>query len=176
MTKKPLISRLWLATQSPDLSVEDRIALKQAVWDLKRLKKVLSITPLVGPKVRKRAKTPKSKAKSPFCSVCKRGWPHTKEDWRLHGQRLRQILSRQRLSVYWHRVGYDKLWKASVASRYKRAIERRTAIFREEAPLTFAKMTQKEVEMAINRHRNPKTDGMYGLRDFRLYIRRTYGR
>ena len=80
-------------------------------------------------------------------------------------------------SIYWHRVGYDVMWKKSVASRYRRAIERRTAIFREMAPDAYRILGTAGVEQFINnKNRDGRLRYMNSIAHFRRKIRRHFPR
>lgn len=109
------------------------------------------------------------------CRVCKKPVPHkTKADWRLHMLAVKRRHMQQKAKEYWTRVGYDTIAAKSVASRHKRSIERKLAIFKEECPLSAAKMSQADITRLILGYINPKTGYMHGPMMFRKWVKKRF--
>jgi hypothetical protein len=62
---------------------------------------------------------------------------------------VKRMWMQQAASVYWHRVGYEKLGLRSGQVRNAKAAIWRTAKFKEIAPKTAAKMTDADIHRIV---------------------------
>lgn len=124
---------------------------------------------------RKLASKPKTGPQKGICGLCKRPTPHrTKPEWQFHMLAAKRRWMQRAAHASWRRRGWEGLWKPSVASRYNRAIARRTAIFREIAPKSAAKMSALDIERVINQCRPGKTRWLNNLEKWKVWVRRRY--
>lgn len=109
------------------------------------------------------------------CTLCKRPVPHvTKDQRRFHMLAAKRRWMQQAAKRYWIRVGYDKLKQTSTDALKRRSIERKLAIFKEECPLAWAKMSRDDVIKLILGYINPKNGKMHGPIKFRRWVKRNF--
>lgn len=109
------------------------------------------------------------------CRVCNRPIPHkTKDEWRYHMLAVKRRHMQQKAKEYWTRVGYHTMTERRIDVVRRRSIDRKLAIFKEECPLTAAKMTDADITRLILGYVNPKTGYMHGLIMFRRWVKRRF--
>lgn len=161
-----------------DLSNADKLDIRLKLAELRKLEEVIHSTKRryrIAHKATKLARAPKIAGTKPPCSLCGRPTPHQKgPDGQYHmlavKRRWMQQASQRRYAI----IGYERLWQAGRASRYRTAITRRTAIFKEIAPKSAAKMTATEIEAVINRCRPGKTRWLNNIEKWKTWVRRRY--
>lgn len=87
---------------------------------------------------------------------------------------VKRVVMQRSSQAYWRRVGWDRLVRSSIDFRRRRSIERKTAIFRELAPLASAKFSDADIARLVIAGVNPKNGYMWGYKDWRNWVRRHY--
>lgn len=163
------------------LTSQERAELALEFDRLRRLEQVIhrtKRTPKQGPRPRKLATRPQTDLVINgvrVCHLCKRPVPHKKgPDGKYHMLAVKRRWMQQVSHARYRERGWHTLWETSVRARYLRAIARRTAIFREIAPKSAAKMTPAEIESVIDKGRPGKTRWLNNIEKWKTWVRRRY--
>ena len=109
------------------------------------------------------------------CRLCKRPIPHkTKDANRFHMLAAKRRWMQAGARAFYAIHGYERFWKAGAPARRRRSVTNKTAIFREMAPLSSARMTDDDIARIALAFRNPKNGYMHGYKAWRTYIKKHY--
>ena len=171
--KMSIISRIWQAATHSDISPVDLAAIRAEVVNLRQVSDLLRPTKRIKKPAIKR-QTEREFVDSSVKRVCNCGAarPHsTRAEFQRHMLYVKRRRMQKAASIYWHRVGYDKMGFRSGIVRRQKSIKLKSAIFRELAPHAS---TLLDVEKEVQKCVNPKDGGMLGYKAFRQWVRRHY--
>lgn len=100
-------------------------------------------------------------------AMCSRRLPHTRDDWTWHFRMIKLLKAQRRSPV--GKPGYRGGVRATQATIRRRTLERRTAVFIEEAPRAAALLGKAGVEHVIRR-----CDWSQNYRWFRRFVQLHY--